>query len=737
MSNIKKWSTDWAGRELVIETGKYASQAHAACTCRYGDTEVLATVVQSLKQREGIDYFPLMVDYEERLYAAGKIKGSRFVKREGRPSDEAVLISRMIDRSIRPLFKDESRLDIQVILTVFCIDEENDPDIPALIAASCALSLSGLDWQGPISGIRIGLINNEFVLNPSYMAREKSNLDLAVASTIDNKIIMIEGEAKEAKEEEILKAIELARKHNQKIIKLISEIQAEIGKPKIEFAAETGDDLDPEVLAMADQFLNKKIPQALFNHPKDSKKERSAAIAKLEQELNLHLTDQEVGRDKREKAQRLVKKYAERAVSQAIIKQDFRVDGRRLDEIRPIKVDVGLFPRTHGSGHFSRGETQVVSVVTLGSPGDVLHLDTMETESKQRYMHHYNFPPYSVGEVAPLRGPGRRDIGHGALAEKALRAVLPAPEVFPYTIRVVSEVLSSNGSSSMASACGSSLALMDAGVPIKTAVAGIAIGLCSDNQGNYKIITDLQDLEDGLGGMDFKICGTKDGITAIQMDTKTNGLSDDIVQKTLNQARQALNQILEQMSKAIPAPRSELSPYAPRIYTLHIDPEKIGLVIGPQGKTINKIIDETGVDIDIEKDGTVLITAVDQKGAEAAIKAVEDLTREIEVGQVYEGKVSRILTFGAMVEITPTQEGLVHISNLSNNYVAHVEDIVKVGDVLKVQVIEKDDMGRINLTVQGVKPKSVNNHFNRRPMGPRRNSHYRRGFGQSRYNDFR
>jgi len=724
MPNIKKWSTEWAGRELIIETGKYAGQAHAACTCRYGDTEVLATVVQSSKQREGIDYFPLMVDYEERLYAAGKIKGSRFIKREGRPTDEAILISRMIDRSIRPLFKDESRLDIQVILTVFCIDEENCPDIPAFIAASCALSLSGLDWNGPISGIRIGQINNELVLNPSCAAMEKSNLDLVVASTLDNKVIMIEGEAQEAKEEVVLKAIELAKKHNQKIIKLISDIQTEIGKPKIELAAE--EDLEPEVLSMADAFLSKKIPKALFNHPKDSKKERLEAIAKLGEELNLYLIDQQIGKEKREKAQKLVKKYAERAVSQAIIKEGKRVDGRKLDEIRPLELEVGLFPRTHGSGHFSRGETQVVSVVTLGSPGDVLHLDTMETESKQRYMHHYNFPPYSVGEVAPLRGPGRRDIGHGALAEKALRVVLPAKEDFPYTIRVVSEVLSSNGSSSMASACGSSLALMDAGVPIKRAVAGIAIGLASDNQGNYKVITDLQDLEDGFGGMDFKICGTEEGITAIQMDTKTNGLSDDIVRETLSQARQALNQILEQMSKIIPAPRPELSSYAPRIHTLHIDPEKIGLVIGPQGKTINKIIDETGVDIDIEKDGTVLITAVDQKSAEAAIKAVEDLTREIEVGEVYEGKVSRILNFGAMVGITPTQEGLVHISNLSNNYVAKVEDVVKLGDTLKVKVIEKDDLGRINLTVDGIAPKQANNNFNRRPgSGPRRNDRNR------------
>jgi polyribonucleotide nucleotidyltransferase len=412
MSKIKNWSVDWAGRELTIEVGKYACQAHAACTCRYGDTEVLATVVEARNPREGVDYFPLMVDYEERLYAAGKIKGSRFIKREGRPSDEAVLIGRMIDRSIRPLFNNSGRLDVQVVLTVFSIDEDSDPDIPGLIAVSCALAMSKLNWQGPIAGIRMGLINGEIVLNPSYEAREKSELDLVVATTAEEKVIMIEAEAKEVDPEVFLKAIALGKKHNRKIIKLINQIQEEAGKPKVELAPkETG--LDQAELNQVNKFLQEKIPQALLNQSKASKSERGAAIDQLKQDLDQYLIDQQIGKEKREQASRLVPKYVEKAVTSAILEKGKRVDGRGLDEIRPLKLDVGLFPRTHGSGHFSRGETQAVSIVTLGSPGDVLHLDTMETEGKRRFMHHYNFPPYSVGEVKPLRGPSRRDtMGH-------------------------------------------------------------------------------------------------------------------------------------------------------------------------------------------------------------------------------------------------------------------------------------------------------------------------------------
>jgi len=619
MPEIKKWALEWAGRELTIEFGHFAAQAHAACTCRYGDTEVLATVVEGGTARDGVDYFPLMIDFEERLYAAGKIKGSRFIKREGRPSDEAILTARMIDRAVRPLFNKTSRKDVQVILTVFSVDGENDADIPAFIATSCALAISKIPWNGPISAMRVGLIEGEYVLNPSYTALVKSTLDLVVASTADGRVIMIEAEAKEVSEAAILEAIELAKKHNQKIIRFISQIQAEIGKPK-EPIAEADLGLTPEDLAKVERWLAEKIPVVLFNQPKANKSERTETIKQLRLELDVYLQEQQIGKDKREKAGGLVYPRVEKEVSKAIIASGRRVDGRGLEEIRPLNMEVGLFPRTHGSGHFSRGDTQVVSIITLGAPGDVLYLETMEIETKKRFMHHYNFPPYSVGEVGMLRGPGRRDIGHGALAEKAMRAVLPTQEDFPYTIRVVSEVLGSNGSSSMAATCGTTLALMDGGVPIARHVVGIAMGLCSDEQGNFQILTDLQDLEDSEGGMDFKICSTAQGVTAIQMDTKTTGLSDDVVKQTLSQARRALDKILLEMNKLIAKPREELSQYAPRIYTLHIDPEKIGLVIGPGGKTINKIIEATQVEIDIEKDGTVLVTSVGKEGAEEALR---------------------------------------------------------------------------------------------------------------------
>lgn len=713
MRQSKQWSLDWAGKTLTIEVGAFASQADAACMCRYGDTQVLATVVQGGTPREGVDYLPLMVDYEEKFYAAGKIKGSRFIKREGRPTDEAILMARMIDRAIRPLFNQQNRKDLQVVLTVFSADEENDPDIPAFIAASCALSLSSISWNGPIAGIRVGLINGEYVLNPSYKARESSVLDFVVASTADQKLIMAEAEAKEVSDEKFLEAIELAKKHNSKIIEFLVAIQKEVGMPKVEIIVHDAG-LSDEDLQMITLFLDEKIPSALFDHKKATKRERGIIIDQLKESLDAYLTEKQMGKEKREKAKDMVKATVEKAVSASIIETGKRVDGRSLDDIRPLLVEVGVFARTHGSAHFSRGETQVVSIVTLGSPGDVQLLDTMEVEEKKHFMHHYNFPPFSVGEVRPLRGPGRRDIGHGALAEKALRAVLPSRDTFPYTIRVVSEVLSSNGSSSMASACGSSLALMDAGAPIKHHVAGIAMGVATDDKGAYTVFTDLQDLEDGYGGMDFKICGTSEGITAIQMDTKTDGLPMEAVRETFAKARIALNKILLEMSSVIPAPRADLSPYAPRIYTLHIDPEKIGLLIGPGGKTINKIIEKTGVDIDIEKDGTVLVTAVKKDGADAAIKEIENLTRVAKVGEEYTGKVTRVMDFGAFVELTPTQEGMVHVSNLSNEFVRSVSDVVKLGDSLNVRVIEIDEQGRINLTVVGVDAKTARGGSNGR-----------------------
>ena len=706
MLQPKRWSLDWAGKTLTIEVGSYAKQADAACMCRYGDTQVLATVVQGGTPRDGVDYLPLMVDYEEKFYAAGKIKGSRFIKREGRPTDEAILMARMIDRAIRPLFNQQNRKDLQVVLTVFSADEENDPDIPAFIAASCALSLSSIAWNGPIAGIRVGLINGEYVLNPSYKARESSVLDFVVASTADQKLIMAEAEAKEVPDEKFLEAIDLAKKHNNKIIEFLVAIQKEVGVPKVKMTVpDTG--LNDEESQTIGLFLDENIPSVLFDHEKATKRERGIIVDQLKEALDAYLTEKQMGKEKREKGKDMVKAAVERAVSASIIKTGKRVDGRSLEDIRPLQIEVGVFARTHGSAHFSRGETQVVSIVTLGSPGDVQLLDTMEVEEKKYFMHHYNFPPFSVGEVRPLRGPGRRDIGHGALAEKALRAVLPPRDTFPYTIRVVSEVLSSNGSSSMASACGSSLALMDAGAPIKHHVAGIAMGVATDGEGSYTVFTDLQDLEDGQGGMDFKICGTSDGITAIQMDTKTDGLPTEVVRETFAKARIALNRLLLEMGSVIPVPRADLSEYAPRIYTLHIDPEKIGLLIGPGGKTINKIIEKTGVDIDIEKDGTVLVTSVKKDGADAAIKEIEDLTRVAKVGEEYVGKVTRVMDFGAFVELTPTQEGMVHVSNLSNEFVRSVSDVAKPGDTLNVRVIEIDEQGRINLTVVGVDPKSA------------------------------
>ena len=705
MKNIKQWSMEIGGKTLTVEVGRYAGQADAACTCRYGDTEVLATVVRSAEPRADADFLPLMVDYEEKFYAAGKIKGSRFMKREGRPTDDAVLVGRMIDRTIRPLFNQKIRYDVQVILTIFCIDEENDPDFPSLIATSVALSLSPIEWAGPIAGMRVGLINNEFVLNPTVTAQEKSDFEIMVGTGSNDRVLMIEARGSQVPESKVLECITFAKKHSKKLIEFITAIQKEVGAPKvIETPVEL--DMSEEEQNVVREFLVKRIPELLFNEPKATKRERGQTIQRIKDELDAYLQEKQIGKEKRAEALALVKKYVEEEVSRAILYDKKRVDGRAINEIRPIDIEVALFPRTHGSANFSRGDTQVVSVATLGSPGDVLFLDTMETEGKRHFMHHYNFPPFSVGEARPLRGAGRREIGHGALAEKALIAVLPKKEDFPYTIRVVSEVLSSNGSSSMASTCGSTLALMDAGVPIQTAVAGIAMGLASDEEkGMYQIITDLQDLEDGEGGMDFKICGTKNGITAIQLDTKTSGVPDEIIEHTFTQAREALTFILEKMSAVIEQPRAELSPYAPRIHTLHIDQEKIGLVIGPGGKTINKIIDETGVDIDIEKDGTVLVTSTTREGADKAIKHILDLTKEIEVGEIYDGKVTRVMDFGAFVELLPGHEGLVHVSNLSNDFVKNINDVVKVGDVLRVKVFERDSQDRINLIVEGVEKK--------------------------------
>jgi len=712
MEKIQKFIADIAGKELTFEVGRYAGQASGACTVQYGGTVVLATAVVSKTLREGIDYFPLLVDYEERLYAAGKIKGSRFIKREGRPSDEAILTSRLVDRSVRPLFNETMRNDVQVVLTVLSVDQENDPDILSLIAASGALSISNIPWQGPIAGVRVGRINNELVLNPTYKAREKSELDLVIASKED-KIVMIESGGNQITEEVTLEAIQSAQKHIKKIISLINEMQAKVGKKKE--VIEIGEPADEEkeqlkkVEKKVNDFCQSKI-KSLFGKDKS---ELSEATAKLKDEIEEVLkADNEVTKEQRAAGVTMIEKFYASAARKRILDEGKRVDGRDLDEIRSLSCDVSVLPRTHGSGLFSRGETQVLSVVTLGSPGDEQVLDTMEESGKKSYMHHYNFPGFSVGEVSPMRGAGRREIGHGALAEKALTPVLPDKEEFPYTIRVVSEVLASNGSSSQASVCGSTLALMDAGVPIKEPVAGIAIGLMTDenNPKKYKILTDIQGIEDHDGDMDFKVAGTKNGITAIQMDVKFHGVASNVLEEALKKAKTARLKILDKITSAIKKPREELSKYAPRISTLKIDSEKIRDVIGRGGETINKIIDECGgadvTKIDIEQDGLVMITSHNSAMAEKALTWIKNLTHEIAAGEVYEGVVAKIMTdrnsgseIGAIVELVPGQDGMVHISQFSQQRINKVSDIVKVGDKLKVKVMGVDkERGRIELS---------------------------------------
>lgn len=698
---VKKFEIEWGGKSLIVETGKFAGQANGSCTVRYGDTVILGTAVMSSTIREGIDFFPLMVDYEEKLYAAGKIKGSRFIKREGRPTDEAILTARLIDRAIRPLFDERLRNDIQVVATTLSWDGENDPDIPAMIAASVALSVSDIPWSGPIGGIRIGQVEGEWVINPTYEARRSSSLDVIVAGTSE-KVCMLEAGANEIPETVAAEAIAFGQKHLKQIVKLIETIREEVGKEKAAIAEE-----DPEAVAEKEnlknkvkEFIQREMAEKFFGGEKSTKASRQEALEKIESDLEAHLKQEGIGKDKRKDAMGFFYGLVEEEVSRAILEKGMRVDGRALTEIRSLGSEVSLLPRTHGSGYFTRGDTRVLSIVTLGAPGDEQTLDGMEVSGKKRFMHHYNFPPFSVGEAGPLRGPGRREIGHGALAERALVPVLPKTEDFPYTIRVVSEVLSSNGSSSMGSTCASTLALMDAGVPLREPVAGIAMGLASDKKGNYKILTDLQDLEDSKGGMDFKIAGTRNGITAIQMDTKTSGLTFEMVEKTLTQGREARMEILGVMQQAIAEPRPELSPYAPRIVSFKINTDRIRDVIGPGGKIINEIIDNTGVQIDIANDGTVNICSANAAMLDKAVAWVKSLTQEAEVGEIYQGPVTRILDFGAFVEIFPHKEGLVHISELAPYRVGQVTDVVNIGDVVKVKVIKVDEQGRVDLSIR-------------------------------------
>lgn len=687
-------------------------QTNASCTVRYGDTVVLATVVKSKNIRAGIDYFPLMVDFEEKLYAAGKIKGSRFVKREGRPSDEAILSGRMVDRAIRPLFDERIRNDVQVVLTALSVDGENDATIVSLIAASTVISMSNIPWNGPIGAVRVGLKDDKFIFNPSAKEITESGLNLVVAGTPD-KLVMVEAGAKEIPESKLLEAMKWGCKQTEEVIDFIKKIQKDLKVEKINvedvIASDEKAEAKKKAEEIAKEIIAENVDTEIFDKPKKSRQERNQMLDKIETKVKTVLQVKEVESDIASEVLKNTKLYVEEHITRRILDKEQRLDGRKITEIRQLTAEVDLLPRVHGCGLFQRGDTQVLSVVTLGAPGDMQTLETMEEEGKKRYMHHYNDAPFAYGEAGPLRGPGRRAIGHGALAERALEPVLPTEEEFPYAIRVVSEVLGSNGSSSMASTCGSTLSLMAAGVPIKKPVAGIAMGLASESKNGdikkWTVLTDLQDVEDGPGGMDFKLAGTIDGITAVQMDTKTHGLTWDIVEQTLKQAREARMQILGVMSGAITEPRKDLSPYAPRITTIRINPEKIGDVIGPGGKTIKKIIEETGVDIDIEQDGRVLITSVDAQAMEKAIKIVQDLTREVTAGEIFDGTVVRLEDFGAFVQILPNKDGLVHVSEIAWARVGKPSDVLKLGDKVKVQVREIDNLGRVNLSIKALLPK--------------------------------
>ncbi len=689
----QKWSLQIGGRVLELSTGLLAGQANGAVRAQYGDTVVLATAVIGKNPSNISGYFPLLVDYEERYYAAGKIKGSRFVKREGRPSDDAVLTGRAVDRTIRPLFNARMRNDVQVVVTTLSFDGENDPDTIGMIAASAALALSDIPWNGPIGAVRVGRIEGNFILNPVNGERAESEFDLLIAGT-NEKVNMMEVSAKEVPESVMTDAFAFGFEAIKKIADFIKSIQKEIGKEKlVPTLLEAPKEVETDIRQW---FEEKGLAQALYLK---GKKETYDRLREIREYVDAKIGETYANIPKiREVTEQVFEELSDEIVHENILKLEKRPDGRALTEVRPISCQVGVLPRTHGTGLFTRGETQALTVATLGSPGDEQIIDTMEVDMKKRYIHHYNFPPYSVGEVKPMRGPGRREVGHGALAEKALVPVLPNKEEFPYTILLVSEILSSNGSSSMASTCGSTLALMDAGVPITAPVSGIAMGIIVGDEKNYKVLTDIQGLEDHYGDMDFKAAGTAKGLTAIQMDVKVDGVTLPMLEAVLMQAKGNRAEILEKMLATLPEARTTLSPYAPRIIVLHINPEKIRDVIGPGGKMINRIIDETGVEIDIEDDGSVFVTSPDEVSSKKAVEWINNLTREVKPGELFQGRVTRLMNFGAFVEVLPNQEGLVHISELANERVERVEDIVQVGDIIPVIVKNIDDQGRINLS---------------------------------------
>ncbi|HXC75850.1 MAG TPA: polyribonucleotide nucleotidyltransferase [Candidatus Acidoferrum sp.] len=678
-----------AGRRLSIETGRVAEQANGAVVLRQGDTVVLSTAVMSKEPRMGVDFFPLTCDYEEKLYAVGKIPGA-FMRREGRPSETAILASRLTDRPLRPLFPDMFRLDIQVVSTVLSADQENDPTILSINGASTALTISDIPWAGPVGAVRMGFLDGALVVNPPSSRMADSELDLVVAGTADA-ILMVEAGAKGVTEKTVVDALQMAHEAIKQLCAAQVELQQQIGKPKYQY---TPPSYPEQVVEVVSEYLALRLDQAAFGPDKAAREAstdelRKKTIAELGERFPEHV----------DILGKLFDKKLKDRVRERIVEEGVRIDGRGLKDVREITVEVGVLPRTHGSGLFTRGQTQALTIATLGSMSDKQKLDGLGLEEFKRYMHHYNFPPYSVGEARPLRGPGRREIGHGALAERALLAVIPSVEEWPYTMRLVSEILSSNGSTSMASVCGSTLSLMDAGVPIKAPVAGIAMGLVT-RDGKFAVLTDIQGVEDNLGDMDFKVAGTKDGITALQMDIKIKGLPHEILAQALEQAREARLFVLDKMLAVISEPRAELSAYAPRITTIHINPDKIRDIIGPGGKMIRKITEETGAQIDVEDDGSVFIAAADRDAGQRAIDWIKGLTDEIEVGKIYKGKVVRIMPFGAFVEVLPNQDGLVHISKLTDHRVERVEEVANVGDEIVVKATEVDSQGRLNLSRQ-------------------------------------
>jgi polyribonucleotide nucleotidyltransferase len=694
VNSSKSYVVQAGERSFTFEAGRLALQAGGAVLVRLGDSVVLCTATAGKAPFEGADFFPLTCDFEERLYAAGRIPGS-FYRREGRPSESAILTSRLIDRPLRPLFPKDYHNEVQIIATALSSDGQNYLDIPAIVGSSAALMISEIPFEGPIGACRVGLVEDEFVINPTAEQMEQSSLDLRMAGTEDA-ILMVEAGAQQVHEEVMLQALQAGHKAIQPLIAIQKQMRDEIGKPKnLDYPVTSVEERDRErILQRIGNRVAEMVAQPM------SKKERGLATDALENEIVGSFADDETIEERDIKS--VFYDVLKAETRRLILDKAQRADGRRTDEIRPIETMTGLLPRAHGSGLFTRGETQVVSIATLGTPREEQKLDTLRPEDTKRYIHHYNFPPFSTGETWPNRGPRRREIGHGALAETALRSVLPTEEEFPYTLRVVSEVLSSNGSTSMASVCGSTLALMDAGVPITGPVAGIAMGLISEN-GKYAILSDIQGLEDHLGDMDFKVAGTREGITALQMDIKIKGLSYEILSQALAQARTGRLHILDKMAETIATPKAELSAYAPRIITIHIDPDKIGKIIGPGGKMIRKIQEECEVDVDIEDDGTVYIAAVEGPAAQKAIEMIEGLTEEATIGKIYVGKVVRTESYGAFVEILPGVDGMVHISQLADYRVPSVEDVVRVGDEIMVMVIDVDaETGKIKLSRQAV-----------------------------------